>query len=250
MFYLVILLLIGGLVFGYVKHRENVPWARPVIMACTGAIIVACLGLGLFSGESADDVRQEITDREMVHVRVSAQKLASYLAEKSAGTRAVVIMPFQFVPQPDEQAALLDGLKRGFGDKIEIVATVNPVVPQDYLNANPGDAVAEDVPPISSWYNADYMDQLLDEQSGEGDLIVSLVGVPDDVAKMRFFQAAGHPALAVFDLQSNPAVQAAVESGAIVAAVRYKKNPQMSADMPPADLDAAFGMRHELITAK
>jgi len=248
MFYVVMILLVGLMAFGYVKHRAEVPWGKPLLTTCVGLIVAWNLAFALFGGESTEALHEEIVNRQMSFERVGAQKLAQHLVDTNAGTKAVVILPLDVVRRPEYLEAVTEGLTLGFGEKIEIVETVEAPVPPQYSDVELGDDNAMDaLPPISSWYNAPFMDQVMFDAMGKGcDLIVCLAGLPEDAAKMGFWKAPNRPKVAV--LANFPAmVKAHVDAGHVVAAVAYKTTPSTSTEFP-SDLDEAFKMRYQLLT--
>jgi len=196
--------------------------------------------------------------REMAYQKVSAQKLAMYLAEKFPGSKALVLVQPGGGGAPERENALVSGLREGFGDKVTIVAELAPEIPEAAKQAfiaemppqEPGAETpdsADVIPPLEYWYSAAVFDKAVKDYEGKIDLVVTTIGLPQDPGHMDFWGLDPRPKLAIVS-GSIYRLKKAIQSQAIAAAVTYSPAAVYEDTSPPADVDKAFAKRFLLVT--
>ncbi len=198
-----------------------------------------------------------VSERELVYQQVGGRKLGTYLAGRYPGARAVVIVePPAGLDELASGSRLVDGLRQGFGDSIEIVAEIAPEIPGAARSAFARDQRSpageklmpgEVLPPLEFWYTPHVFDGIVAQYRTRCDLIVSTIGLPMHAMEMRYWAMPDAPALAlaggsVYELESF------IERGLVCAAVTYNPKAVYDEKAPPADLDEAFSKRYLLVT--
>jgi len=187
--------------------------------------------------------------------------LGMYLGERFSGSKAVIIVEPQFgsAADPDSAAsAQVDGLKEGFGGRIEIVAEISPKIPDSAKNAfsqemapmaegEGGPEGGEMLPPLEFWFTGKLFDQLVTDNKDKCDLIITTIGLPMDLGAMKFWEMKDRPKLALAS-GSVYELKQAIKKGVIVGAVTYNPKAVYDEKPPPSDLDAAFDKRFLLVT--
>lgn len=225
------------------------------------ALVVVLLAVAAFIGGrlfwSGDRVvgRHAVTRRELA-LRV----LGEYLAGLGSGQQAVIVSnPFTQRPgQPGEvlafEAAGIEGLKRGWGQKVKLAGVFFPELSPAAL-ADPG---AVSMPPGAttplSFLTAEgAWDALLKKYPGT-ELVVSLIGLPADPPALELWQQP-KPQLALLlpDLRligDRAAVKAAFGRGKLVAAVMNRPGAPPESAAHEADYRAEFANHFVLVTAE
>ena len=263
---LLIAMIISGIgaVWGISRQKAGCAWGRPVALLCAICAVAAAgwrmVGLSSFPNP-ADLLRNELR-----YEQAAAWKLGNHLASTCPGAKALVIVEPQLIPpgaaqnetaaKTDRQENILDGLREGFGDKVELVKAIAPEIPphvKQFMEDAPGTS-PEDAPepmfiPLEEWFTAKTFDQLIKKHAKECDLVISTIGLPQDLGRMAFWTMKKRPKLAltggsVYNLRQ------ALETGAVIGAITYDPSKTYDDDPPPKDLGAAFQKRYLLLTPK
>ncbi len=227
--------------------------SRPnvLLFAALGVILVVALRFYL-SPERR--LKNAAIDRRLLAVQV----LGRYLAQDSAGSRALVIgNPFvKEEHQPPEvrafEQAAITGLARGWGDDVEMVGTAYPELNPAALR-NPA---AIPMPPNAttplSFMTVEGAWDRIKEAHPEADVWVSLIGVPKGITRTRVWRS-DTPRLALLfpDLRlvgNAGEVLRALESRKLVAFVMRRPGAPPQSDEAAADDQAEFDRRFLLVT--
>ncbi|OGV63272.1 MAG: hypothetical protein A3K19_12865 [Lentisphaerae bacterium RIFOXYB12_FULL_65_16] len=258
---IVIMILAGfGMWKGMKKHRLGYWWGRPVTVVCA---CVALLFALLHAFSSGGPNMTKVIDREMRYQFFGGKKLGLYLAEKYPNSKAVIIVqasPTGASGGEDRKNALVDGLKEGLGTAITVVAEASPELPASARRAmgggaaggpggegGPGPEAMDMVAPLEYWFTAELFDKLVSKYSKQADLVITTIGLPQDVSAMKFWQMNPRPKLAMAS-GSVYELKKAFKGQAIVAAVTYSPKAQYKDKPAPNDMDEAFNERFLLIT--
>jgi hypothetical protein len=253
---LIMIIAAVGMIFGLSKQKAGAPWGKPLAVVCA-LIALLCAVSHIVGGRGPS--MTTVIEREMTYQKVSAQKLAMYLADKHAGAKALVVI--QPTGGQDRENPLVAGLKEGFGGKIEIVQVLEPEIPEEAKKmfaaemppapeeggaGGPG-AGEEVVPPLEYWFTPALFDKIAEDSKDQADMIITTIGLPQDPASMRFWAMDPRPKLAVVS-GSVYKLKKAIKSGAIVGAVTYSPAAVYEDKPPPGDIDKAFDKRFILVT--
>lgn len=238
------------MVWGLAKQKAGVEWGKPV--ATLGAIVALICALAqMFSGGGSSP--KKIMESQLEFTKISTVKMGSYLADKYPGAKAVVLT----APAPSVEAngkdqateAMLEGLKQGLKGKIDIVEVVS-IQPDMPKGMTPGDPKAMEflAIPLEAWFTAEKFDGVVQGHVvGKADMVISLAGLPAEVAKMKFWNLNPRPKLAlgsgnIFELQK------AIEAGAVSVAITANPKADYEKLSPPSDVEKAFALRFLLVT--
>ena len=237
-----------GMVVGLVKQRSAAAWAKPLTVACA-LIALVCALAHMVPGDARDP--DEIVERnELEYLRISTEKLGRYLAQKYAGSKALVLVDPPSAFNQERTAALLRGLESGLAGKISIEARKSPDPPETARQtvAAASDGATEDVrPPMDYWLTAEAFDALIEKHTETCDLVITMIGVPSDVSQMRLWNLSNRPKLALA-CGSVYELRGLIASGDIVAAVAFSPEAVFGNEEPPGDIEAAFRRRFLLLT--
>ena len=245
-----------GMFFGLSKQKAGVAWGKPVAVLCA-LVALGCAVSQIFSGKGPSMMK--IREREMAYQMIGAQKLGMYLAEKYAGSKAVIIVEPKLGGSADAEGgnAQVAGLKEGLGGKVEVVAEISPEIPASAKNAfsqemapmaeGEGGGAGEMLPPLEFWFTAKLFDELVTKNKDKCDLIITTIGLPMDLGAMKFWKMKERPKLALAS-GSVYELKAAIKSKMVVAAVTYNPKAVYDEKAPPSSLDAAFDKRFLLVT--
>jgi hypothetical protein len=211
-------------------------------------------GLWLFPWSRAQE--KPLAQREL-----ATRILAEHLSQRFSGQCAMVISnPFtQRKGQRREiyafEEAGIRGLRQGFGNSIRLKAVLFPTVRPEFFQ-HP-EAVYVDpktTTPLSYLVSDDAFDTLA-RQHSDCALMVSLIGVPANLAQAEFWKNRERPKLALLlpDLRllgTREAVRQAVKSGKIAAMVLNKPGAPANDAAREKDYRAEFARRFFLVTAE
>ena len=256
------------MIWGLTKQKAGAEWGKPV---ATLAAIVAlvCALAQIFSGQGPS--QKSVMSAQLKYLSTSTEVLGQHLAEKYAGKKVLIIVPPTSKFAQENNSALIDGLKKGMGDKLTIVAEVAPEVPKNMpgmmpppmmpppvagKDGKPGEVppqpTAEDMllmGPIEFWLTPERFDAMLRPYMAKVDIVITTIGLPMEVAKLQFWNASPRPTMviatgSIFELKK------AIEGKAVVAAVTYNPKAVYDNKMPPAKLQEAFDKRFVLVTSE
>ncbi|OGV81382.1 MAG: hypothetical protein A3K19_08010 [Lentisphaerae bacterium RIFOXYB12_FULL_65_16] len=262
---LTIAMLVSGAVMLWSLHRHKTgyhPLAKPLAFVCA-VIALLCALANMLVPRGPNPV--DIMKNEMAYQRISAEALGAYLADKCPGARALIIVP------PDELGwrvidsgaggqprPLVEGLKAGFGDRITVVAEVAPELPEAWRksvaavsgpSAEQGPMAMPDGPMLMPefYLTAEAFDALVERYRGRCDLVVSTIGLPQDLRGMKFWQSAIKPKLALAAGQAYE-LREAIRRNLIAGMVIQKPGFVPDYKRPPQDKTEAFAKRFLLLT--
>ena len=217
--------------------------------------------------------RHATANRERAFREVKGRKLGAHLAEKFPGKKVVILLPAETVPMGglDEEArkmetpheAILEGLLKGLGGKLEVAGTIAPKMPDDVkakyqkaMTSADGMMMIEGQP----WFGVNELNKELEPYQDKYDVLVCLAGLPGVEAPM--LGARGFVPVTKLSAMKDPKVSIAIADGGVsrfaraiagkkvVAVVSWRRNMKdEDYDRNPGkDLDEAFGIRFVLIT--
>ena len=101
--------------------------------------------------------------------------------------------------------------------------------------------------PPEFWMTPEQFDSMIQPYIGKADLVITTIGLPMDMAKMKYWTWEKKPKMVIasggiFSLKK------AIEAGAVVAAVAYNPKAEFNNLPPPSKLEDAFNNRFVLIT--
>jgi len=258
-FKLIVLMLLAavGMIYGQKKYKRGKLWGQPMAIACAVFGLIFALMNFLVGGPEKS---KDVIAREMAYIQVATEKLGQHIARTHRGGTAVIITSPENNANNEYRNRLITGLRRGLGNTVTIVDIVSPEIPESIINSfreqmGPGMPHGDDMPYMFSndmWFTAEVMDNLLDKYEDVG-VVISTMGLPMDVAAMRFWtkQPERQPKLAlalsgIYELRN---LRNAITAGIITAAViNTPARIQHDRAMPPRNLDEAFDKRYLLIT--
>jgi hypothetical protein len=190
---------------------------------------------------------------------IATRGLAEYLARAHPG-RCALIVSNPFTQRKDTEQVIVEmeqagvrGLREGFGKSIPVVAVGFPELKAE-ARENPrallGDV--ESSTPLSYLVEPEALDQLV-RQHAHCEIVVSLIGLPLDVARCEAWKAAGPPRFALLlpDLKiigDAAAVKKAMKSGKLSAFVLARPGRPGDDTAPGGDWKAEFEKRFVLVT--
>lgn len=197
-----------------------------------------------------------------LRVRETATRgLAEHLARTHPGKNALIISnPFtqgQGTAKGivETEQAGIRGLREGFGKSASVVAVVFPELKAE-ARENPRALLAdvETSTPLSYLVEPEAFDQLA-RQHANCEIIVSLIGLPLEVARCEAWKAAGAPRFSLLlpDLRiigDAAVVKSAVKSGKLAAFVLARPGAPGDDTPPGRDWKAEFEKRFLLVTAE
>lgn len=215
--------------------------------------VVLLVGVSLWFAFHRNPYKQALGSRSL-----ATWGLAQELARRYPNTRALVISnPFAQKSgirkeiQAVEEAGVA-GLKEGFGQTITLEAVVFPEIRPEAKENPRAVHIPDTTTPLSYLAAEDAFDRLAQEHTS-CELVVSLIGLPADLAKVRVWQQTGTPRFALLlpDLRvigNAAAVRAALQSEKLAAFVI--PSPTAPPEQTPvrADKRAEFEKRYILVT--
>jgi hypothetical protein len=219
-----------------------------------GFVILVAAGFGLWFLLKPDPEGNALRVRE-----IATRGLAEYLARVHAGSSALILSN-PFTRQKDTAEAIVEmeqagirGLREGFGRNISVTAVVFPEF-KPGAREDPRALLAdvETTTPLSYLVETEALDRLA-RQYAHCELIVSLIGLPVDVARCESWKAAGPPRFALLlpDLKiigEAAAVKSAMKSGKLAAFVLARPGRPGDDTTPGRDWKAEFEKRFLLVT--
>jgi hypothetical protein len=192
---------------------------------------------------------------------LATRRLAEVLSAKFPGSRALVLSnPFTHEAGTPRAIAAMEeagvrGLKEGFGQRLALAGVVFPEL-KPGARDNPRAFLpdAETSTPLSHLVAEDALDRLA-AQHPECDVIVSLIGLPAALDRVRCWQTNAPPRFALLlpDLRfigDATAVRNAVQRGKLAAFVLHKPGAPDSRAAVGRDAAAEFEKRFVLVTAE
>jgi len=188
-------------------------------------------------------------------VELAGEALGTYLALKSPGGRAMLVVPPKDSSDYDAAvvAAARAGLQKGFGKEVRIIGEASPQMSLAKKLAWEKETKNSDhTPALRYWLDAASMDEVLGKCS-DADVIVSLVGLPEDLDMMSFWRTpeAVRPMVAVLlgRVPTGKTIRA-LRAGWIAAAVDYSPGPRIRYPFLTPDTAQRFGRACRLVTSE
>jgi hypothetical protein len=192
---------------------------------------------------------------------IATRGLAEHLARTYSGKKALIVSN-PFTQQTGTAKAIVEteqagirGLREGFGASISVAAVVFPELkPEARENPRALLVDVETSTPLSYLVEPEAFDQLAGKHAN-CEIIVSLIGLPFEVARSEAWKAAGAPRFALLlpDLKiigDASAVKSAVKSSKLVAFVLVRPGAPGDDVTPGRDWKAEFEKRFLLVTAE
>lgn len=226
---------------------------RILLLAGLLAGVVAAL-VFLRSGDAL--ARSRAADHRETALRV----LGEHLAREFAGRKALIVSnPYVEGGRGDAdvrrfELAGIDGLKRGWGDRIQLLRVVYPALrPEAVANPESIPVDPESQTPLSFLQTEPAWDDL-QRAHPDADVWVSLIGVPVNLRRLEVWQRP-KPALALLlpdvrMLGGHDGVMDAFQSGKLAAMVVARPGSPPEAAQPEPDYRAEFERRFLLVTAE
>lgn len=223
-----------------------------LVIGGVAALIIAALLAWYFFGK---EQRAPLSHRE-----IATRVLAEYISSKKKPAHVLVISnPFSLMKGRAAeiytyQRAGVDGLRKGFGSGTDLQLGFPKLKPQ--VVQNPGSVYVDPqtTTPLSFLVSGDDFDQLTREHP-EAEVVVSLIGLPVDLASVQSWSRSGPPhyGLLLPDwrmIGNLGAVRKAFSSGKLLAAVVDKPGALPSTKPSSGSYRAEFDARFVLVTAE
>jgi hypothetical protein len=217
-----------------------------------GAIVVAGLAW-LIQSHRTPEHNLALSARELA-TRGLGQQLA-----QSGQCKRVLVVANPFAPagkltreMRDMEEAGLRGLKAGLGDKVSVEVAWPELKPGVLENPRAVFIDPETTTPLSYLVAPDAFDKLAQQHTG-CDIIVSLIGLPAELSRVRCWQDANGPKFALLlpDLRvvgDRATVRASLESRKLMAFVMAKPGVAVKVAAKAEDWHSEFDRQFVLIT--
>ena len=257
MLFILKLILIGCAIVGTLKglamDRDGEGSGRLIVAASAGLALFLAFG-GLLFQEKPGEAWEKATTR---YNEVSGVVLGEHLASKYPGSRALVLVrpTFGSLPLVEDEQALLDGLKKGFGKELDWVDTVEVGASEriiEKINSEPGTErmVFNELNALGQWFKANSLVKVLEDHRGNFDILVSTVGFPRDENSKFWITMSDLPDIALLN-HGLSGLEELVREGVIDAMVVYEHERTHGVDVTkvPRNSTEAFDLRYRLVTA-
>ena len=245
--HLLLCLAVAGTIFGFWRHRQHRSGGAVWVLLSTGLAVGVAARI-LMLPDHNPQVMEEMAE---AFDACAGEFLGRQLAERFPNQKVMVLLP---LGHGAREAGILEGLKTGLGDSLELIGTRTPEVPpsfRDELKSNmEGIQLSEGEMKVTiegnylAWFTRPVFESLLDELAGETDILVAALTVPTIERKP------GHPRLALINGSVKYHREMIVE-GSVEAAVAWRPAPQSwpVVDRLPDDLRERFDLRFICITS-
>jgi hypothetical protein len=203
---------------------------------------------------------QALRDQAARHREIAARVLGESLARQFPARKAIILSnPFVALPGASDEIrqfeqAALDGLERGWGNRLQLLGVFAPALrPEALTHPESLPMDPETKTPLSFLQTERAWDELL-AQHPTTDVLVSLIGVPANLTALDLWKRPA-PVLALLfpDLRMLggwEGVAAAIASGKFAAVVMERPGSPPASAAPAADEWAEFERRFLLLTAE
>jgi hypothetical protein len=217
-------------------------YANAQSMAVKLFIVVIGCGITILTLTFASNETARLIANELKFAKAASFVMGEELAELYPNSKALVVVDENY-EKSKRQKEMLDGLKEGLGDKIEIAAIDNVKVPPPEGVTNP-----EEIEMFPMWerMRAEHFDNLLREHK-DCDLIISMIGLPYDVGEMEIWRMAeeDRPKVALLFADVHN-LGRAIYAGYLTA-LTYKPGVKFTEDPAPSDAREAFNKRYIIL---
>jgi hypothetical protein len=233
-----------GMVICVKKQRVN-PRAQPFAIGLL--IVVVLCAIFILSSTMGDGDTQKLMENELKYANAQGVIMGQTLAKNYQGSKALVITNKNY-KKNKRAMTIIDGLKEGFGSKIDLAAIDFVEPPQ-----MPGAPGGPDAPPMmidEMMLTAEQFDALANAHP-DCKLIISLIGLPMDAANMQLWamEEDVRPKIALMNGEANR-LKEAIFAGYIAALISYKPGVKFSEEPAPSDPKVAFDKRFIMITTQ
>lgn len=262
---IMVLALIGMIVCA--KKQEMIPAAKPAAIVCMVVIIACAFGILTTTGMFGDGGAKKMIANEMVYSHASAYISGKYIGEKYPGAKILLLVDDE--TNNIRQAEMIEHLKRGLGDRCEIVGMEcpKPLLPpppeEEAVAAVEGAAEGTDAAASQQLYRG-MMEMMVPIQEimtaqlvtdaiakyPDVTMLVTFVGLPRNFQEMDIWHEEDETKMLKVALISGQIYQLGpeIQSGQIVAAVTHNPGAKYDESKAPLDPQAAFDKRYLLIT--
>ena len=240
---IVMVLALIGMIACAKKQRTN-PNAQPVAIVLLVIVIACGITIMIKTGSFGGDDTASLIENETKFACAKSTILGKYLKEKFAGEKVLVIADRDFEKNKRTQR-LVDSIKAGLGADV-VVDTI--AIENKGAAPQGGPGGEEFMMPLEEIMTAKDFDATV-EKHPDCKIIVTMVGLPRDAAKMKLWKmsSSSRPKVALLD-GGIQALKNVIASSYIVAAVSYKPGIKYTEDPAPSDVQKAFDERYILIT--
>ena len=230
---LMVLALIGMIICS--KKQKTNPAMQPVAFVLFIVVVIGAIMLlremNVFGGNDS------LLSNELKFYTSQGNEVGIFLAKENGGKKVLFVADPGFETS-DNIKSLVDAFKKGYGSENVVVDTI--ALPDDQKDAPM---------PLYMIMKAKDFDALL-EKHADCQVVVTSIGLPGDVNKMKFWRMAAdkRPALFLLGLPSGridglaDQIKKGVVAGVVVS------NPQAKYDVPaPSDPAEAFAIRYILV---
>ena len=208
-----------------------------------GFVSILIVGWVAFSSGCKDSA--PLSDRELA-TTILAQESAKVVRPKKV---LVLSNPFSQQPGSSEQVydfekAGVAGLKEGFGKAVEIEVVFPALKPEVLKDPRSVQVDPQTTTPLSFLVSEQAFSDVL-QKHPDADLVVSLIGLPLNVAGLKQWNQPGKPQFALLFpdwrmIGNQSAIVQAFQSGKLVAAVIRKPVPEEAQGDARAQFDAKY----------
>ena len=238
---IIMLVALVGMIF-LKKQIDSNPKAKPAIIGMFAVIIICTLIMVFHSPDNTTDGGKHYS-QTLQFKKASGVIMGQTLAKKMPAAKVLIVLSPTFGGNGNDQKAIVEGLKEGFGDAI---TDVKVETPEKLKNASKNSYDT----PISFLLPVQDFNKFI-EKHKDRTLIISTFGFPyppRDIKLMTQFNDNPKSAakIAIIDYSINN-MEALFELGILVAAVQNKMESDIRTK-PAVDLQKRFNQRYVLIT--
>lgn len=227
---------LGG-IYNYWQKKNSY---YTVHIAFLSIIIISCTVFVLYYTNIVGSYAyKRLYSDELIFSNSRGFAMGRYLAGKFPGGKALVIAGEDYKKNKME-TGLIEELEKGFGPQIKLIAVESLDIIQKYLPY-------EQVKPINQIMKAVDFDIVIDRHP-ECNIIVSLIGLPDDVKYMKIWQMEEKKRPKVAVLNGYLFMLGGAIKVGYVCAAAAQKNGSITDEAPPSNPEKAFNMRYILVT--
>ncbi len=226
------------MLYGHIQYRvKNAVWGRPLAGGMGVFTIILAIAKIVAIVNEPHEQQVRILDKERGYVYATMQYIGDYLSVQYPEHRILLIAQPVTEQNKERHELMIDGLEKGLNDNLQILAVETP----SPLNFDSGSD-------LDYIFDAELFDRMV-KLHPECNMVVSLIGMPADIRKMRFWslEPEERPKLVVA-YGSIRELQSAIKMGFVSAAVTHNWNYKHSLSEPlPENFKDAFERRFILV---
>jgi len=228
------------IIIGMVGYHAGAIWGRP--LAGLGTIAAIAIAIFRLAGPMLASPERKV---QAAYEYAAMRCVGEYLTELDYGGPTGIL----FIEEPttpvnesvlrERQTRLVSGAKGSFA--VDLVRS--PDIPLDRVGSiNPQH--------MSKYWTAKEFDGFVKAGAAQCGIIISMVGLPAEPNKIRFWRQSKRPKVIVFNQRLN-GLQKSIEQGKITAAViTHPEKPIDNKASPPQNYREAFDSRYLLVDKK